>query len=291
MEGRFVFLPMLWRCRCSPIWINLEMNLRNILNWAAVQKSEKLKMENSKSKFKIKIDGEEVEAQAGETILQVAQRENIYVPYFCYHKKLSIAGNCRMCLVQIEGQGKPVISCREPVREGISVHTNTPEVKQMQQGVLEFILKNHPLDCPICDQSGECDLQDHYFNASLFPSRLEDSKVHKPKWKPLGQRVTLDDERCIVCTRCIRFCQEIAGTDELTVTERGGKSTLTTYPGAELKNPYSICTVDVCPVGALTSTDFRFKKRVWFLKKTKSICTGCSTGCNVYVDWDDSIAY
>ena len=240
---------------------------------------------------KFKIDDKEVEAKAGETILQVAQRENVFVPYFCYHPKLSVAGNCRMCLVQVEGQGKPVIACREPVREGIAVRTNTPEVKKMQQGVLEFILVNHPLDCPICDQSGECDLQDNYFRASLFPSRLEDQKIHKPKVRPLGPRVTLDDERCIACSRCVRFCDEVAGVHELSLTERGGHTTLMTFPGAELKNPYSLCTVDICPVGALTSTDFRFKKRVWFLKTTPSICTGCATGCNVKMDWDDGIVY
>ena len=240
---------------------------------------------------KFKLDDKEVEAKPGETILQVAQRENTYIPYFCYHPKLSIAGNCRMCLVQIEGQNKPVISCREPVREGIVVQTKTPEVKEMQQGILEFILVNHPLDCPICDQSGECELQDHYFNASLFPSRLEDQKVHKPKVKPLGPLVTLDDERCIACSRCVRFCDEVAGVHELCLTERGGHTTLTTFPGAELKNPYSLNTVDICPVGALTSTDFRFKKRVWFLKTTPSVCTGCATGCNVKMDWDDSQVY
>ncbi|OGQ06295.1 MAG: hypothetical protein A2W61_06700 [Deltaproteobacteria bacterium RIFCSPLOWO2_01_44_7] len=240
---------------------------------------------------KIKINNKEVEVAEGTTVLKAALANKVDIPYFCYHPKLSISGNCRMCLVNIKGQNKPVISCRERVREGMEVDTKSEEVKKMQQGVLEFILVNHPLDCPICDQSGECDLQDNYFKFSKFPSRLEDQKIHKPKVKSLGPLVTLDDERCIVCTRCVRFCDEVAGTHELCVTERGGHSELTTYPGKELKNPYSLCTVDVCPVGALTSTDFRFKKRVWFLKTTPSICTGCATGCNIKMDWDDSVVY
>lgn len=237
------------------------------------------------------MDDKELEVKEGTTLLQAALANKIDIPYFCYHPKLTIAGNCRMCLVNVKGQNKPVISCRERVREGMEVDTKSPEVKKMQQGVLEFILVNHPLDCPICDQSGECDLQDNYFKFSNFPSRLEDQKIHKPKAKPLGPLVTLDDERCILCTRCVRFCDEVAGTHELCITERGGHSELTTYPGKELKNPYSLCTVDVCPVGALTSTDFRFQKRVWFLKTTPSICTGCATGCNIKMDWDDGQVY
>jgi len=240
---------------------------------------------------KLKIDNKEVEVKEGTTILEAAKSVQTEIPAFCYHPKLSIAGNCRMCLIQVKGMNKPLISCRETVREGMEVDTKSEEVKKMQQGVLEFILLNHPLDCPICDQSGECDLQDHYFNFSNFPSRLEDQKIHKPKVKPLGPLVTLDDERCIVCTRCVRFCDEIAGEHELCIIQRGGHAELTIYPGKPMKNPYSLCTVDVCPVGALTSTDFRFKKRVWFLKTTKSICTGCATGCNIKMDWDDSQVY
>lgn len=243
------------------------------------------------SKVRIKIDDVDVLAEPGTTVLEASRSIGHDIPSFCYHPKLSIAGNCRMCLVQIKGQPKPVISCREKVREGMEIDTRSPEVKKVQQGVLEFILVNHPLDCPICDQSGECDLQDNYFKFSNTPSRLEDPKIHKPKAKPLGPHVTLDDERCIVCTRCVRFCDEVAKEHELCVTERGGHSTLTTYPGKELKNPYSLNTVDVCPVGALTSTDFRFKKRVWFLKTASSICTGCATGCNIRLDWDDQKVY
>lgn len=240
---------------------------------------------------KIRIDDKELEVKEGTTVLQAALANQVEVPYFCYHPKLSIAGNCRMCLVKIEGSPKPVISCREKVRDGMVVDTKSKEVKAMQQGILEFILVNHPLDCPICDQAGECPLQDQYFKFSLSPSRMEDQKVHKPKVKPLGPNVMLDDERCIVCTRCVRFCDEIAGTHELCVTKRGGHSTLTTYPGKEMVNPYSMCTVDICPVGALTSRDFRFKKRVWFLSTTPSVCTGCATGCNIHMDWEDGVVY
>ncbi len=184
-----------------------------------------------------------------------------------------------------------MISCREQVREGMEVDTQSSEVKKMQQSVLEFILLNHPLDCPICDQAGECPLQDQYFKFSKFPSRIEDQKIHKPKVKSLGPTVMLDDERCILCTRCVRFCDEVVGEHELCIIERGGHAELTTYPGREMKNPYSLCTVDICPVGALTSKDFRFKKRVWFLKSTDSICTGCATGCNIKMDWEDGIVY
>lgn len=241
--------------------------------------------------IKIKIDNKELEVAEGTTVLQAALANKIDVPYFCYHPKLSIAGNCRMCLVNIKGQGKPVISCRERVREGMEVDTQSSEVKKMQQSVLEFILLNHPLDCPICDQAGECPLQDQYFKFSKFPSRIEDQKIHKPKVKSLGPQVMLDDERCILCTRCVRFCDEVVEQHELCITERGGHAELTTYPGKEMKNLYSLCTVDICPVGALTSKDFRFKKRVWFLKTTDSICTGCATGCNIKMDWEDEQVY
>ena len=173
-------------------------NVRTLVRWYA------------STMVKIKINNKEVEVAEGTTVLKAALANKVDIPYFCYHPKLSISGNCRMCLVNIKGQNKPVISCRERVREGMEVDTKSEEVKKMQQGVLEFILVNHPLDCPICDQSGECDLQDNYFKFSKFPSRLEDQKIHKPKVKSLGPLVTLDDERCIVCTRCVRFCDEVA---------------------------------------------------------------------------------
>lgn len=240
---------------------------------------------------KIKIDGKEVDVTAGKTVLQAALDNNSFVPHYCYHPKLSIAGNCRMCLVEVVGRPKLEISCNLQITEGMEILTNSQKVQDAQKSVLEFILINHPLDCPICDQAGECKLQDYYFQHSAVPSRFEETKVQKPKVKPLGDLVMLDDERCIVCTRCVRFCDEVAKTDELCVTQRGDHSTITTFHGEPMKNAYTLNTVDICPVGALTNRDFRFNKRVWFLSKTPSICTGCSTGCNIDVDHEGGVVY
>ncbi len=240
---------------------------------------------------KITIDGKEFEVPEGKTVLQACLENGINVPYFCYHPKLTIAGNCRMCLVEIEGQGKPAISCNTFARDGLKVKTNTPQVLADRKAVLEFILINHPLDCPICDQAGECDLQDQYFEHSAVPYRFREEKVHKPKAVPLGDLVMLDDERCILCTRCVRFCDEVVGVSELAVSERGDRSTITTYQGQGMKNAYSLNTVDICPVGALTNRDFRFNKRAWFLRSTESICSGCATGCNIWVDHEGGVVY
>ncbi len=240
---------------------------------------------------KITIDGKEVEVPAGQTVLQACLDAGVFIPHYCYHPKLSIAGNCRMCLVEIEGRPKLEISCNLPVAEGMKIRSNSEAVTNAQKGVLEFILVNHPLDCPICDQAGECKLQDYYFQFSAVPSRFQEEKVHKPKTVPLGERVMLDDERCILCSRCVRFCKEIPKEEELCIVNRGDHSTITTFNNKPMKNAYSLNTVDICPVGALTSTDFRFNKRVWFLKKTKSICTGCSTGCNITVDHEGDVVY
>ena len=240
---------------------------------------------------KITIDDKQYEVADGKTVLQVCLEHKISVPYFCYHPKLSIAGNCRMCLVQIEGQNKPAISCNTFVRDGMVVRTNTPQILDDRKSVLEFILINHPLDCPICDQAGECDLQDQYFEHSAVPYRFREEKVHKPKAVPLGDLVVLDDERCIVCTRCVRFCDEVAGVSELAVAERSDRSTITTFEDRGMKNAYSINTVDICPVGALTNRDFRFTKRAWFLSNTPSVCTGCATGCNVWMDHQGGVVY
>lgn len=240
---------------------------------------------------KITIDGKEYDVPAGQTVLQACLDAGVFVPHYCYHPKLSIAGNCRMCLVEVEGRPKLEISCNLQAADGMKIRTNSDAVTTAQKGVLEFILVNHPLDCPICDQAGECKLQDYYFQFSSVPSRFQEEKVHKPKVKPLGERVMLDDERCILCSRCVRFCDEVAGVDELCITNRGDHSTITTFNGEPMKNPYSLNTVDICPVGALTSTDFRFNKRVWFLQKTKSVCTGCATGCNITVDHEGGVVY
>lgn len=240
---------------------------------------------------KLKIDNIEVDVSEGTTILEAAKTIGREIPHFCYHPRLSIAGNCRMCLVEVEGVKNPVISCRETVREGMTVRTNTDAVKKMRADILEFILINHPLDCPICDQSGECRLQDYYFKYSLKPSRFFEEKVKKPKALRIGEKIVLDSERCVECTRCVRFCEEAAGKHEIGFYERGSHSTIATWQNGAIENPYSLCTVDLCPVGAITSADFRFKKRVWFLKSTASICTACAAGCNIFIDHSASVIY
>jgi len=240
---------------------------------------------------KLTIDGKLIEVEDGTTILEAAKRLGIKIPHYCYHPALTIAGNCRMCVVEVEGQSKPVISCREAVKEGMVVHTKSPMAIEMRRSVLEFQLINHPVDCPVCDQSGECWLQDYYFEHSRQSSRLIEEKVHKPKAVRIGPNVMLDAERCVECTRCIRFCDEITKTHEMTMEDRSDHSTISIYPRRQLDNPYSLCTVDLCPVGALTSADFRFKKRVWFLTSTPSICNWCSTGCNIFIDSHDGIVY
>ncbi len=233
---------------------------------------------------KVTIDGQAIEVPAGTTVLRAAKQLGIEIPVFCYHPGLSIAANCRMCLVEVEKSPKPLPGCYTEVGEGMVVHTQTEKIKATQKAVLEFILLNHPVDCPICDQAGECVLQEHFATFSLQASRLTHEKVGKPKAKPLGPNVILDAERCIVCTRCVRFCEEVTKTCELTVESRGEHSEITTPEGVELNNAYSQNVVDICPVGALTSRQFRFNRRVWFLDMRDSLCTGCGRGCSVRVD-------
>jgi NADH-quinone oxidoreductase subunit G len=233
------------------------------------------------------IDGQAVSVEAGTSILNAAKSLSKEVPHYCYHPGLTTAGNCRMCLVQVEKMPKPVTSCNTPVSEGMIVHTDTPEVKNMQKSIMEFLLINHPLDCPTCDQAGECRLQDYYMKFDKVPSRFQEEKVHKDKMVDLGAGIMLDEERCIVCTRCVRFCDEIAKTPELYMQHRGDHSMVATFPGKPMSNPYAGCTADVCPVGALTTKDFRYKKRVWFLKSAKSVCPGCSRGCNIEIHHAD----
>jgi NADH-quinone oxidoreductase subunit G len=265
-------------------------------------------------KIKVKVDGREIEVPrlmadwSGKlvptTMIQACEQAKTDVPHYCYHPKLPIAGNCRMCLVEFgtpalgpnrkpilnpDGTAKivksprPAIACATPVSPGMEIYTNTPGVKQMREGVLEFLLINHPLDCPICDQAGECKLQEYSVDYGQSDSRFVEPKVHKPKAVDLGPRIVLDDERCILCTRCIRFTKDIVGDDALGIVNRGSYNTLTAYPGKAFDNNYTLNTVDICPVGALTSKDFRFQMRVWFLKETRSICTGCATGCSVLI--------
>jgi NADH-quinone oxidoreductase subunit G len=184
---------------------------------------------------------------------------------------------------KISKSPRPAIACATPISPGMEIYTNTPGVKLMREGVLEFLLINHPLDCPICDQAGECKLQEYSVDYGQSASRFIEPKVHKPKRVDLGPRIVLDDERCILCTRCIRFTRDIVGDDALGIVNRGSYNTLTAYPGKAFDNNYTLNTVDICPVGALTSKDFRFQMRVWFLKESKSICTSCATGCSIVI--------
>jgi NADH-quinone oxidoreductase subunit G len=232
----------------------------------------------------VKIDDREVTVEAGVNIIQAADRLGIEIPYFCYHPKLQVEANCRMCLVQVEKIPKPVPACSTVVTEGMVVSTNTPEIDKARRGVLEFILINHPLDCPICDQAGECVLQEYTHDFGPGSSRFSEEKVHKPKKVPLGPHVVLDAERCIVCTRCIRFCRDVVGQEELGIVNRGDRQVIDVFPGRELRNKYSANVVDICPVGALTTREFRFRARVWFLQPVEGICAGCSNGCNIWLD-------
>ncbi len=229
----------------------------------------------------ITIDGNVFEVENNLTIIQAARNNGIDIPHFCWHPQLSVAGNCRMCLVEVEKMPKLVIACSTQVANGMIVHTKNPRVIQARQAVMEFLLINHPLDCPICDEAGECKLQDYAYAHSIGYSRFEEEKVHKPKRVELGAHVMLDTERCIMCSRCVRFCDEIAGKPQLTFTQRGDHVELTTFPGEKLDNPYSMNVIDICPVGALTSRDFRFKARVWEMSATETICPGCARGCNM----------
>jgi NADH-quinone oxidoreductase subunit G len=230
---------------------------------------------------KITIDGKEVVTSKGKTVLQAAAEVGVAIPHYCYHPKLSIAGNCRMCMVEIEKMPKLQIACNTRVAEGMGVLTQSPKVLAVRKAVLEFLLINHPVDCPICDQAGECWLQDYYMEHNRQESRFDLGKVKDRKKTIFGPNVIFDGERCIKCTRCVRFCQEISKTNELTVVNRGDHSTIALFDDTVLDNPLSVNVVDICPVGALTDRDFRFKVRVWYLDKTPSICPGCSTGCNI----------
>lgn len=220
----------------------------------------------------------------GTTVIQAAHKAGSEVPFYCYHPGLSIAGNCRICLVEIEGVPKLQIACNTPATDGMVVYTQNAKVRKARQDVLEFLLVNHPLDCPVCDQAGECWLQDYYMQHGQYQARMDENKVKKTKKAThIGKEVMLDQERCILCSRCVRFCDEITGTGELGIFNRGDHSEINVYPGKLLESGYSGNVVDICPVGALTDKDFRFQTRVWYLASTDSVCPGCSRGCNIQV--------
>ena len=262
----------------------------------------------------VTIDGKEIAVPKGTNMIEAARRVGVDVPHYCYHSKLSVVGNCRMCLVEmglpavdpatkapvidpatgkqrVNWMPRPTIACATNASPGLHIRTTSPIVKECREGVMEFLLINHPLDCPICDQAGECKLQEQSTGYGRGYSRYIERKNVKPKRTVLGPRVMLDDERCILCSRCIRFSKEIAKDDVLGFVDRGSYSTLTCYPGKRLENNYSLNTVDICPVGALTSTDFRFKMRVWFLKQTPSIDTESSAGVNTTVWSREGVVY
>jgi len=262
----------------------------------------------------VNIDGKDIAVPKGTNVIEAARQLGIEIPHYCYHPKLTVAGNCRMCLIEMgmpamdpatkapivdaaTGKQKinwiprPQIGCATNASPGLHVKTNSPMAREAREGVTEFLLINHPLDCPICDQAGECKLQEHSTAYGRGYSRFVEQKNVKPKRTQLGPRVTLDDERCILCSRCVRFSKEVAKDDVLGFVDRGSYSTLTCYPGKQLANNYSLNTVDICPVGALTSTDFRFKMRVWFLKQTPSIDTESSVGANTEVWSREGVIY
>jgi NADH-quinone oxidoreductase subunit G len=240
---------------------------------------------------KITIDGKSLEVPAGTSIIQAAQEANIPIAHYCWHEALSIAGACRMCMVEVEKNPKLQIACNTTVTEGMVVHTKTEKVKETVRWALDFHLINHPLDCPICDQAGECKLQDYYMTYGLYNPEMDKPKMKKEKAVSLGERVVLDQERCILCSRCVRFTSEISKTNELGIFNRGDRSVIGTFENRPMNNNYSVNTVDICPVGALTSKDFRFKQRVWFLKDFDTVCNGCSTGCNVVVSHNKNGAF
>ena len=232
---------------------------------------------------RITVDGVALEVPDGSMLLPSLLDRGWQIPHYCYHPKLSIDGCCRMCLVKVEGMPKLTISCNTPVRDGMVVDTKGPEVAKARQGVLELLLVNHPLDCPICDQAGECYLQDYAFEYGSRRGRTQEPRRKLSKRVEIGSRVVLDQERCILCRRCVRFCSEITQTRELAVFNMGDRSVVDTFPGLPLENDYSICTADICPVGALLSKDFHHKMRVWFLDEAESVCPGCANGCNIKV--------
>ncbi len=234
------------------------------------------------------IDGRTIEVEAGTNLVDASLKAGVQIPHYCYHPRLSVVGQCRMCLVKIDGVPKLQTGCTTQVmKDGMTVHVDHDEVKTAQEGMMEFLLINHPLDCPICDQAGECGLQDYSFKHGQAFSRFsyEDKRTYPGKERiPLGPSVVLNMNRCIQCTRCVRFTEEITETGELGFFQRGSRAEIGVFPGNELDNPLSTCVVDICPVGALTSTEFRFAERVWYLDKKPSLCTGCDAGCNITLE-------
>jgi len=234
---------------------------------------------------KVTIDGIEVEVQDGINVIEAAKAADVHVPHFCYHPSLTVVGQCRMCLVEVEGMPKLQAGCATPVKDGMKVHVWNEKVDKARKGQMEFLLINHPLDCPICDKAGECPLQDYAFNYGSVESRYGEVKRTYPGMDrtPIGPHVVQNMNRCIHCTRCIRFTQEISGTSELAFFKRGASTEVGVFAGVPLDNWMSACVTDICPTGALTTREFRFESRVWNLESAESVCNGCDVGCNIFI--------
>lgn len=236
-------------------------------------------------KIKLFVNGVEVEVEAGKNLVDAIGAVGIEIPHLCYHPALGADGNCRMCLVGLEEGGPPLVpACKTPAQEGMKVLLDAEHIKKIQHDVLEFELINHPTDCPVCDQAGECALQDYYMTYDQAESRMTVPQVQKGKKMDFGCGVVHDQERCIICGRCVRFCRQITKTGELGIINRTDAARVNIFPGQPLDNRYALNVVDLCPVGAMTSEDFRFMQRVWFLKKAPGVCHGCSKGCNITID-------
>lgn len=239
---------------------------------------------------KITVDGKVIECKDRQMILQACLDANTPLPHYCYHPGLSIPASCRICLVEVEGIPKLVPSCQTPIRDGMVVHSTSPKAVANQKQVMEYLLINHPLDCPVCDQAGECYLQDYSYQYGRSESRFEEAKEKKPK-KDVGENILLYGDRCIMCTRCVRFTREVSGTSELFVEGRGSKEEINIFPGKPVNNKLAGNVVDLCPVGALLDKDFLFKQRVWLLKQAASISPADSGGENIFLEYNDNVVY
>jgi NADH-quinone oxidoreductase subunit G len=230
------------------------------------------------------INGQSVKAERDQSVLQAALAHGFYIPYFCWHPELSVAGNCRICCVQIEGRSWVEIACNMPVTEGLRVLTDSEPVKEYRKSIMQLMTLNHPVDCGICDKAGECKLQDYHYKYNGSPSVSHDVKVRSTKFHPLSERIVLDNERCILCSRCVRFTREISKSNALGIVQRGDASLVRAAEDRPLDaDPYSDNIIDLCPVGALLSRPFMYKARVWYLKPTPSVCPGCARGCTVQI--------
>ena len=233
------------------------------------------------------INGQKVRAEKGASVISAFHSSGWDICHYCWHPGLSVAGVCRLCMVEIEGQSKLQIACNTRLQDGMKINNRSKKVQEAVRWGLEYHLINHPLDCPICDQSGECGLQDQYMKFGSYDPSMAESKIKKRKVLSLGSKIVLDTERCILCSRCVRFTDEVSKTNELGIFDRGDRSEIGIFDDRPLENNYALNTVDICPVGALTSKDFRFRQRVWYMKTAPSVCAGCSTGCNIYVDYNE----